>query len=74
LMRRLLAEAARDGAQRAFLEVRRSNEIAQALYTSLGFTVTATRHNYYTQPEEDALVLTREGLTGGSGSEAGHSR
>jgi [ribosomal protein S18]-alanine N-acetyltransferase len=65
LMRRLLAEAAREGAQRALLEVRRSNEIAQRLYTSLGFTVTATRRNYYTQPEEDALVLMREGLTEG---------
>lgn len=60
LMRRLLAEAAREGAQRAFLEVRRSNEIAQRLYESLGFTVTATRRNYYTQPEEDALVLSKD--------------
>ncbi len=62
LMRRLLAEAAREGAQRALLEVRRSNEVALHLYASLGFTVTATRKNYYTQPEEDALVLSKEGL------------
>jgi [ribosomal protein S18]-alanine N-acetyltransferase len=62
LMRRLLAEAAREGANRALLEVRRSNEVAQRLYESLGFTVTATRRNYYTQPEEDALVLSKEGL------------
>jgi [ribosomal protein S18]-alanine N-acetyltransferase len=62
LMRRLLAEAAREGAQRALLEVRRSNEVALRLYESLGFSVTATRRNYYTQPEEDALVLTKEGL------------
>lgn len=60
LMRRLLAEAARDGALRAFLEVRRSNQVALRLYESLGFTVTATRRNYYTQPEEDALVLSAD--------------
>jgi ribosomal-protein-alanine N-acetyltransferase len=60
LMRHLLADAARAGAARTFLEVRRSNEPAQRLYASLGFTVSGVRKNYYTQPEEDALVLLRE--------------
>jgi ribosomal-protein-alanine N-acetyltransferase len=60
LMRHLLAEAAHAGAYRTFLEVRRSNEPAQQLYASLGFTVSGVRKNYYTQPEEDALVLLRE--------------
>ena len=62
LMRHLLADAAASGARRTFLEVRRSNVAAQQLYESLGFSVAGVRSNYYTQPEEDALVLARERL------------
>ena len=58
LMKHLLAEAAAAGAQRTFLEVRRSNLPAQRLYERLGFTVAAVRRNYYSQPDEDALVLS----------------
>ena len=58
LMRYLVAEAASLGASRTYLEVRRSNLPAQRLYERLGFTVAAVRRNYYTQPEEDALVLS----------------
>jgi [ribosomal protein S18]-alanine N-acetyltransferase len=65
LLRRLMADAVREGAKAAFLEVRRSNEVALRLYESLGFAVTATRRNYYTQPEEDALVLTAALVDGG---------
>jgi [ribosomal protein S18]-alanine N-acetyltransferase len=62
LMRRVMAEAQRRGAVRATLEVRESNEAARRLYESLGFTVAAMRRGYYTQPEEDALILWRETL------------
>ena len=58
LMKHLLAEAVRHGASRTYLEVRRSNLPAQRLYERLGFTVAAVRRNYYSQPEEDALVLS----------------
>ena len=58
LMRYLMAEAASLGARRTYLEVRRSNLPAQRLYERLGFTVAAVRRNYYSQPEEDALVLS----------------
>ena len=58
LMKHLLADAARLGARRTYLEVRRSNLPAQRLYESLGFGVAAVRRNYYSQPEEDALVLS----------------
>ena len=58
LMSFLLAEGAAHGARRTFLEVRRSNVPAQRLYESLGFKETGIRKNYYTQPEEDALVLS----------------
>jgi ribosomal-protein-alanine N-acetyltransferase len=63
LMRHLLADAAKEGAIRALLEVRRSNNAALQLYESLGFVVAGVRRNYYTHPEEDALVLQREGLS-----------
>jgi ribosomal-protein-alanine N-acetyltransferase len=63
LMRHVVAEAVRRGAVRATLEVRESNEAARRLYESLGFAVTAVRQRYYTQPEEDALILWREALT-----------
>ena len=62
LMRYVMSEAARRGAQRATLEVRESNTPALKLYESLGFSVTARRPNYYTSPEEDALILWKEGL------------
>jgi ribosomal-protein-alanine N-acetyltransferase len=57
LMRFVLAEAAGEGARRATLEVRRSNEPALKLYERLGFRVTAVRPQYYVKPVEDGLVL-----------------
>lgn len=62
LMHGVLAEAAKEGATRATLEVRRSNEAARRLYAQLGFSVSAVRPNYYTHPEEDALILWRAPL------------
>ena len=62
LMNFLLAEGAAHGARRTFLEVRRSNEAAQRLYETLGFQATGVRKNYYSQPEEDALVLSLDML------------
>lgn len=47
----------RTGARSATLEVRRSNTAAIALYTRLGFRITAERPRYYKNPEEDALIL-----------------
>ncbi len=45
------------GARRASLEVRRSNTAALNHNEGLGFTVTASRSNYYENPEEDGLIL-----------------
>jgi ribosomal-protein-alanine N-acetyltransferase len=47
-------------ARRAFLEVRVSNESARKLYSSLGFTGTSIRRDYYDDPLEDAVVMTLE--------------
>jgi [ribosomal protein S18]-alanine N-acetyltransferase len=64
LMRHLLRQAAGEGIQRTLLEVRRSNLPAQRLYESLGFIAAGVRRSYYSQPDEDALVLTRDVLPG----------
>ena len=60
LLREVMGAAALEGARRATLEVRASNTAALALYTRLGFAVTARRPGYYTNPAEDALILWRE--------------
>jgi ribosomal-protein-alanine N-acetyltransferase len=57
LMHHVFAEARRLGANRATLEVRASNAGARRLYERLGFYVSGTRRNYYTNPVEDALIL-----------------
>ena len=41
------------------LEVRRSNAVAISLYTSLKFRQVGVRKGYYTEPTEDALLMTR---------------
>ena len=44
-------------AHRAVLEVRASNQAAQRLYEGFGFSQTAIRPKYYTNPEEDAVLM-----------------
>jgi len=60
LLREVMADAGRDGARRATLEVRESNAAALELYARLGFRVNARRREYYSNPVEDALILWRE--------------
>jgi ribosomal-protein-alanine N-acetyltransferase len=60
LMRHILMVVEEEGIRRATLEVRRSNTAARQLYAQLGFLQTAERPGYYTQPDEDALILWRE--------------
>jgi len=59
LLADVMAESARLGADRATLEVRRSNTAALRLYAKAGFAEAGVRRNYYTKPVEDALVLVR---------------
>jgi ribosomal-protein-alanine N-acetyltransferase len=53
-----IRHAHKKGAARAFLEVRASNREAQKLYSSMGFTGTFIRRDYYDLPVEDAVVMT----------------
>lgn len=57
---------ARGGAT-VFLEVRDSNEAAQALYRSRGFVSAGRRKGYYRRPTEDALVMRRDRDAAGAG-------
>ena len=41
------------------LEVRKSNTAAINLYSSFGFVNQGLRRNFYTQPTEDALIMTK---------------
>jgi ribosomal-protein-alanine N-acetyltransferase len=66
LMVRLLELSLEIGAQRMTLEVRVSNEAAQALYRRFGFVVVGRRVRYYTDDGEDALVMTTPELAGPS--------
>jgi ribosomal-protein-alanine N-acetyltransferase len=62
LLTHVLDDAVRRGAEKATLEVRRSNEAARKLYERFGFEVGGVRKEYYRQPVEDALILWRTGL------------
>ena len=58
LLNQILYKAQQRNAKAAFLEVRSTNQAAQALYEKCGFRAIARRANYYTDPQEDAIVMT----------------
>ena len=58
LLTKIFAEATERGATSAFLELRAGNTAALALYEKCGFQVTARRRGYYSDPPEDALVMS----------------
>lgn len=41
------------------LEVRKSNTIAQTLYTNGGYEIVGVRKNFYEKPAEDAVLMTK---------------
>jgi ribosomal-protein-alanine acetyltransferase len=59
LVREVLEYTVASRARRVFLEVRSSNRGAQAFYLRLGFSQDGRRRNYYQNPSEDALLLSR---------------
>ena len=61
-------------AHRAVLEVRASNRAAQTLYQGFGFSQTAVRPKYYTNPVEDAVLMELDPIVvGDAGSAGGHT-
>lgn len=62
LLYALLEEAALRGADRATLEVRERNAAAQGLYRKFGFREAAIRKNYYSDNQENAVVMWLDGL------------
>jgi ribosomal-protein-alanine N-acetyltransferase len=59
----MIDEAISRGANWLTLEVRVSNTQAQALYRKYGFTVHGTRKRYYSDNNEDALIMWSRALT-----------
>lgn len=63
MLKHLLHEASKNGADTCFLEVRPSNHSARSLYYSMGFVQVGERRQYYpSKPgdtfKEDALILS----------------
>lgn len=66
IARALVTEALRMGldqsATRAVLEVRASNRAAHSLYHRMGFVQVSIRPKYYSNPNEDAVLMQMEPL------------
>lgn len=60
LLQHILDEARRNKTRVVSLEVRVSNQAAQALYRKFGFREVGTRPRYYADNGEDALLMDRE--------------
>lgn len=70
LLKRIL-QAQRAHERSVTLEVRESNEAAQQLYRKLGFEVEGRRERYYSDNQEDALIMrwnpeTQESISHGN--------
>lgn len=64
LLAGVLTRAAELGCCSAVLEVRASNRGAQRLYSQFGFAPVAVRKRYYTDNQEDAIVMFLSDIAG----------
>lgn len=64
LMRSLIAVATERGAKKMTLEVRKSNYVAQNLYSKLGFEPIGIRRGYYLDDREDAVIMLKDLVPG----------
>lgn len=62
MLEAMFSKAREKGATRMTLEVRVSNLGAQALYRKLGFADRGTRKGYYTDSNEDAIIMWKDDL------------
>ena len=60
MTRKLTQMLRKQGMKHIFLEVRVSNIAAQAMYRRLGFTAVGVRKQFYSDPIEDGLIMTKE--------------
>ena len=58
LLKHALQSALEEGAVRSFLEVRASNEAAQAMYHRFGYIEDGRRPRYYKDNGEDAILMS----------------
>jgi ribosomal-protein-alanine N-acetyltransferase len=57
MMEKMMSVAREMGAKSMTLEVRVTNHVAQSLYRKLGFQNGGIRKNYYSDNQEDGLVM-----------------
>ncbi|HEY3315918.1 MAG TPA: ribosomal protein S18-alanine N-acetyltransferase [Bacillota bacterium] len=62
LLRRLMEEAVTGHANRMTLEVRKTNQVARRLYDKLGFSAQGLRKRYYTDTNEDAIIMWNDDI------------
>lgn len=62
LLRYALRYMSKEGALSSFLEVRESNTAAQEMYRTFGYEKTGRRKRYYKDTDEDAILMTLNGL------------
>lgn len=60
LLQELIQQTVSRGVHTLFLEVRESNAGALALYEKQGFTRMGVRKNYYSDPVEDGITMSRK--------------
>jgi ribosomal-protein-alanine N-acetyltransferase len=58
LLKKMIDLALSNGISRIWLEVRASGSSARRLYEKFGFAESDRRKNYYTDPAEDAIVMS----------------
>ena len=60
LLKELAFICADNGVNKLLLDVRESNESAKAFYKKKGFVLDGVRKNYYTNPTENAILMSLE--------------
>lgn len=60
LIKKIIEDAGRAGIKKLMLEFRESNAAARKLYEKFGFKVVGRRKDYYPEPREDAILMTKE--------------
>ena len=60
LLKRIIKDSREDNINKITLEVRRSNKVAQKLYKKIGFVSIGFVEEYYTDNQEDALLMWKK--------------